>query len=112
MAYGLRNVADILRALQEILRVLKSGGKAAILDFNHSSDTFTDSFQAYMLDNVVVPVARQFGLEEEYKYLRPSIEGFPQGPQLVKLAKLAGFASAVHHEIAGGLMGILVVSKS
>eukprot|EP00850_Spirogloea_muscicola_P003491 SM000014S00279 [mRNA] locus=s14:458612:460544:+ [translate_table: standard] len=112
MAYGLRNVTDILQALQEVLRVLKSGGKAAILDFNHSSDTFTNSFQAYMLDNVVVPVAQQFGLEEEYKYLRPSIERFPQGPQLVKLAKQAGFASAVHHEIAGGLMGILLVSKS
>lgn len=32
-----------------------------------------------MLDNVVVPMARIYGVTEEYEYLRPSIEQFPVG---------------------------------
>ena len=45
MGYGLRNVASIPRALEELRRVLKPGAKAAILDFNNSYSPVIDSFQ-------------------------------------------------------------------
>ncbi len=45
MGYGLRNVASIPRALEELGRVLKPGAKAAILDFNNSDSPVVDSFQ-------------------------------------------------------------------
>ena len=66
--------------------------------------------QAWALDNVVVPMARSYGLEEEYRYLRPSIKRFPKGREQVQMAKAAGFAKAVHYEIGFGLMGVLVAS--
>lgn len=87
-----------------------------------------------MLDNLVVPAARQFGLSAEYEYLRPSIEKFPtglislpsnslislflklsvyyhKGPKQIHLAKEVGFKRAVHYQIGGGLMGVLVLEK-
>jgi demethylphylloquinol methyltransferase len=64
-----------------------------------------------MLGNIVVPAARQRGLTEEYEYLRPSIQAFPQGKEQERLAVDAGFQSAVHYEIALGLMGCLVATK-
>jgi SAM-dependent methyltransferase len=45
MGYGLRNVADIRKALSELHRVLKPGGSAAVLDFNNSSDPLVDNAQ-------------------------------------------------------------------
>jgi demethylmenaquinone methyltransferase/2-methoxy-6-polyprenyl-1,4-benzoquinol methylase len=45
MGYGLRNVADIPQALQELQRVLRPGGKAAVLDFNNSSQPVVDAVQ-------------------------------------------------------------------
>ena len=45
MGYGLRNVASIPKALQELKRVLRPGAKAAILDFNNSDNPIADSFQ-------------------------------------------------------------------
>jgi ubiquinone/menaquinone biosynthesis C-methylase UbiE len=36
-------------------------------------------FQGWMLDNLVVPVASQFGMEDEYAYLKTSIARFPTG---------------------------------
>jgi demethylphylloquinol methyltransferase len=64
-----------------------------------------------MLENIVVPAARQRGLTEEYEYLRPSIRAFPQGSEQERLAVEAGFQSAVHYEISFGLMGCLIATK-
>ena len=111
MAYGLRNVASVPLALKEIYAVLKPGAKASVLDFNRSESEGVLGFQGWMLDNLVVPVASQFGMQEEYAYLKTSIARFPTGPQQEELALSAGFSKAVHYELAGGLMGVLVVTK-
>jgi SAM-dependent methyltransferase len=45
MGFGLRNVADIQKALRDVVRVLKPRGTAAILDFNHSPNPIVDGIQ-------------------------------------------------------------------
>ena len=67
--------------------------------------------QGALLENVVVPAARQRGLAAEYEYLRPSIKAFPRGAEQERLALAAGFQSATHYEISFGLMGCLVAQK-
>ena len=111
MGYGLRNVDDRPRALMELRRVLKPGAKVAILDFNNSLDPTVDAAQGWALQNIVVPAARVYGLEDEYAYLRPSIKMFPTGPEQEAMAIAAGFTDARHTELAFGLMGLLVCQK-
>lgn len=111
MGYGLRNVAHIDQALTEIYRVLKPGGTTAILDFHRPHNPQVWAFQTWCLDNIVVPLADQFKLYDEYAYIRPSLERFPQGPEQVEFAKLSGLHNPVHYAIAGGMMGILVAHK-
>lgn len=111
MGYGLRNVSDRPKALSEIYRVLKPQKWAAVLDFNHSSNEVVDTFQNFVLENVVVLAARDRGLEKEYEYLRPSILAFPSGKEQELLAFEAGFSRAAHYEIGFGNMGVLVVQK-
>ena len=65
--------------VQELYRVLKPGSKVAVLDFNNTDDPLVDQFQAFSLENIVVPAARLYGLAEEYEYLRPSIKRFATG---------------------------------
>ncbi|XP_058776388.1 2-phytyl-1,4-beta-naphthoquinone methyltransferase, chloroplastic isoform X1 [Vicia villosa] len=108
MGYGLRNVVDKRKAMQEILRVLKPGSTVSILDFNKSNELLTSSITEWMIDNVVVPVASVYGLSEDYKYLKSSIREFLTGKELEKLALEVGFSTARHYEIGGGLMGCLV----
>ncbi|GAV61992.1 Ubie_methyltran domain-containing protein [Cephalotus follicularis] len=111
MGYGLRNVVDKRKALQEIFRVLKPGAKVSVLDFNKSNQFLTTSIQEWMIDNVVVPVATVYGLAKEYKYLKSSIKEFFTGKELESLAVEAGFSQAIHYEISGGLMGNLVAKR-
>jgi demethylmenaquinone methyltransferase/2-methoxy-6-polyprenyl-1,4-benzoquinol methylase len=111
MGYGLRNLTDIPQGLEELRRVLKPGATAAILDFHQPQNPLVQQFQQWYLDHVVVPAARDLGLTQEYAYIAPSLDRFPNGREQVTLAKQAGFETAVHYALAGGLMGVLVVHR-
>lgn len=111
MGYGLRNLTDISRGLQELHRVLKPGKSAAILDMHRPESVLMRSFERWYLDTVVVPTAERFGLTAEYAYIGSSLERFPVGREQVRLARVAGFDRATHYPIAGGMMGVLVATK-
>ncbi len=111
MGYGLRNVTSIPHSLKELHRVLKLGAKAAILDFHRPSNLQLRAFQQWYLDTIVVPIAHNLGLTEEYAYISPSLDRFPTGREQVELARQAGFAEAIHYPISGGIMGVLVLAR-
>lgn len=109
MAYGLRNLPDPAEGLRELRRLLRSGGRAAVLDFNRPADPrgATAAFQRLYLRRLVVPLARRAGLEEQYAYLERSLERFPTGAEQQELAHAAGFSQVRHRLLAGGQMGLL-----
>ncbi|KAG6488014.1 hypothetical protein ZIOFF_056772 [Zingiber officinale] len=111
MGYGLRNLVDRQKALREIFRVLKPGSKVSILDFNKSTSNLVNTAQEWMLDKVVVPVASNYGLSQEYEYLKGSIAEFLTGKELESLVDEIGFSKARHYEIGGGFMGNLMATK-
>ena len=106
IAYGLRNLADPGAGLQELRRLLRAGGRAAVLDFNRTSGAVA-SFQSFYLRRLVVPTAERFGIPEHYAYLEESLKRFPTGPEQERLARSVGFASARHIPMALGTMGRL-----
>lgn len=112
MAYGLRNLADPFLGFQEMARVLKPGGRAAVLDFNRlPQGSAAAAFQRTYLRRVVVPVAAGMGLADQYAYLETSVEQFLTGAEQERQAVAAGFTAAQHRRLVGGQMGVLLLIR-
>jgi ubiquinone/menaquinone biosynthesis methyltransferase len=112
MAYGLRNLADPAGGLRELHRLLRPGGRAAVLDFNRVDPADgrgqrTAALQRQLLRHLVVPIATVTGFRDHYAYLEDSLQHFPTGPEQERLARAAGFQLVRHRLLAGGLMGML-----
>ncbi len=112
LGYGLRNVQDIPRCLREIWRVLKPGAWVAVLDFSHPETQSLQQFQAWYLQQVVVPIAQCYQVTSEYEYLLPSIERYPRPLALIDIARSAGLTQVGFYPLAGGLMGVLVGQRA
>ncbi|KAB2609661.1 2-phytyl-1,4-beta-naphthoquinone methyltransferase [Pyrus ussuriensis x Pyrus communis] len=111
IGYGLRNVVDKYKAMEEMFRVLKAGSRVSIRDFNKSTNPVVSAVQELMIDNLVVPVASGFGLEDDYKYLKSSVRAFLTEDELENLALDVGFSNARYYEIGRSLMGNLVATR-
>ena len=111
VGYGFRNWSNFSQGLKELKRVLKSGKKAALLDFHRPYPIFLQDFQRWFLREQVVPAAEKLGMAEEYAYILPSLDRFPQGTEQIKLARKVGFTAATHYPLVSGMMGVLVVQK-
>ncbi len=92
IAFGFRNFANYQRGLTEMLRVLKPGGIAAILEFsqpkNRVFSRVYDWFSTVLLPRVGGLIS---GSRQAYSYLPESIRKFPNAEQLAERMRDAGF---------------------
>ena len=105
--YGLRNVPDLTQAIDEIYRVLRSGGRVLSLDFNRPSSAIVRSVYLgylYIVGGLVGWVLH--GDRDTYQYIPASIRTYPGAEAVVALMKARGFSSARYYPVLGGLMAI------
>jgi len=108
IAFGLRNVTDKDAALASMLRVLKPGGKAMILEFSRPSETIKSAYDLYsfkvlpLLGNLIAKDA------SSYQYLAESIRMHPDQETLLGMMKNAGFERCRYHNLAAGIVALHV----
>ncbi|MCP9221556.1 class I SAM-dependent methyltransferase [Erythrobacter sp. LQ02-29] len=107
IAFGIRNVTDIPRALREARRVLKFGGRFFCLEFSTVEwPGFKDVYDAYS-EHLVPRLGEMIAKDEaSYRYLVESIRRFPPMPQFEGMIREAGFAQTKVEPIMGGLVAI------
>lgn len=107
IAFGLRNVTDKARALSEMHRVLKPGGRALILEFTPEvAEPLKPLYDLYSFQ--VLPRLGQLVANdaESYRYLAESIRKHPPPAELRAMMEAAGFARCTARKLTGGLVAI------
>ncbi|MXP29508.1 ubiquinone/menaquinone biosynthesis methyltransferase [Porphyrobacter algicida] len=107
IAFGIRNVTYIDRALSEAHRVLKFGGRFFCLEFSTVEwPGFKDVYDAYS-DHLVPRMGEAIaGDADSYRYLVESIRRFPPMPRFEQMIRDAGFGKTKVEPILGGLVAI------
>jgi demethylmenaquinone methyltransferase/2-methoxy-6-polyprenyl-1,4-benzoquinol methylase len=107
IAFGIRNVTHIDRALAEAYRVLKFGGRFHCLEFSTTEwPGFAEVYDAYS-HKLVPKIGKAIaGDEDSYRYLIESIRRFPSMPRFKAMIEEAGFTNTRVEPILGGLVAI------
>ena len=107
IAFGIRNVTHIDRALAEAYRVLKPGGRFMCLEFSHVDIPLLERiYDAYSF--TVIPAIGKVvtGDGHPYRYLVESIRTFPKQEAFKDMITTAGFARASYRNLTGGVVAI------
>jgi demethylmenaquinone methyltransferase/2-methoxy-6-polyprenyl-1,4-benzoquinol methylase len=107
IAFGFRNLANYKRGLKELYRVLKPGGKLAILEFSHPPGAAVKIAYA-VYSRILLPVIGTLisGSSKAYTYLPDSIRKFPRAHELATMMQQAGFAGCTFQLLTGGIAAL------
>jgi demethylmenaquinone methyltransferase/2-methoxy-6-polyprenyl-1,4-benzoquinol methylase len=107
VAFGFRNLANYQRGLEEMLRVLKPGGSAAILEFSQPPNGAFRAVYGFFSTRVLPAIGGMIsGSPEAYSYLPESIRKFPGAEQLAQEMHRAGFSQVGFDRMTGGAVAL------
>ena len=107
IAFGLRNVTHVDRALASMWRVLKPGGCLVVLEFSRVTvDPLRRVYDAYSFN--VLPLLGRFVANDEdsYRYLAESIRRHPDQETLKGMMEQAGFERVRYHNLSAGVVAV------
>jgi demethylmenaquinone methyltransferase/2-methoxy-6-polyprenyl-1,4-benzoquinol methylase len=106
ISFGLRNMADRGRCLQEMRRVLRSGGLLLVLEFSQPA-AWVRPFYFFYLKHLLPRIGGWItGDAAAYRYLNESIEKFPGRAALEAELSAAGFTSVSSEGLTGGTVAL------
>ncbi len=111
-AFGFRNLADYQAGLEEIARVLRSGGEVGILDFSEPKGMLGRLYRFYfkhVLPRIGAMLSRH---RAAYLYLPSSVEKFPEPPEMIERMRRAGFINATWTPYSFGIAGLYRATKA
>jgi demethylmenaquinone methyltransferase/2-methoxy-6-polyprenyl-1,4-benzoquinol methylase len=107
IAFGIRNVTHIDKALHEAFRVLKPGGRFLCLEFSSVEVPLLDTlYDAYSFNAIPRLGGLVAGDAEAYRYLVESIRRFPDQETFMHLIEDAGFERVRYRNLTGGIAAI------
>jgi demethylmenaquinone methyltransferase/2-methoxy-6-polyprenyl-1,4-benzoquinol methylase len=112
-AFGFRNFTNYRAGMREILRVLKPGGTAAILEFTTPPNpVFRRLYEFYSMRVLPAVGAWISGSREAYTYLPESVKKFPAAGALAEEFTAAGFVEVEYDLLTFGIVALHLARKA
>jgi demethylmenaquinone methyltransferase/2-methoxy-6-polyprenyl-1,4-benzoquinol methylase len=107
-----RNFSDLEAGLKEIHRVLKNGGKIAVLEFSMPKQPFK-FFYLFYFRRILPFIGKLFSKHENaYTYLPESVLRFPEGEDFAKILNHCGFKQIELHRLTFGIVTLYIGVKN
>jgi demethylmenaquinone methyltransferase/2-methoxy-6-polyprenyl-1,4-benzoquinol methylase len=110
--YALRNFTDLPATLRETARVLRPGGRVAILEVDAPTSPLLRAGYHVWFEKVVPVLGGALSDREAYDYLPRSTAYLPATPELRRLLMAAGYAAVGIRPLAGGLSQLVIATRS
>ncbi|MGN7969362.1 class I SAM-dependent methyltransferase [Microbacterium sp. 22296] len=107
MSFGLRNVNDPRRALRELRRVTRPGGRIVVCEFSHPPSPVFNGLYRFYNDRVLPIVAKAVSSNAEaYDYLNESIRDWPDQPTLARWMRDSGWDDVEYRNLSFGIVAL------
>jgi demethylmenaquinone methyltransferase/2-methoxy-6-polyprenyl-1,4-benzoquinol methylase len=107
IAFGLRNLSSVEAGFKELFRVLRPGGRVAVLEFSRPSTAILRSlFSVYFTKVLPVFGGLISGSRSAYQYLPDSVSRFPGQEELASMMKVVGFEEITFQNLTGGIAAL------
>ncbi len=113
VAFGLRNVRDTVRGIDEMIRAARPGGKVAVLEFSRPRGRVLGSLYMTFFRRVLPRVGQAVAPnpDDAYHYLPSSVLAFPDGQELLDLLASRGLIALEMHPLTFGIATLYVGTK-
>ncbi len=109
--FALRNLVDLGAFFSEAARVVRPGGRIALLDVGVPHNPLVRFGNSIYFGRVVPLIGRLLSDGAAYRYLPRSVAYLPPREELVAMLRERGFSDAIHHQLSGGLTQLMTATR-